>query len=167
MPKSWFMPQIKLLHPDEWRTLQTIRLSALRESPRSFLSTYEREKDYGEERWRAEFDRGDWSIGIIRGTPASLLGTTREPGMPSHECYLEYLWVSPEHRRLGVALKMVTTVIERLRAYGVRTAFLWVLDGNEIAMKLYKQVGFVSSNHRELLEAHPGRSEERLQLNLG
>lgn len=167
MQKSWFMPQIKLLHPDEWTELRDIRLSALQESPCSFLSTYELEKDYGEERWRAEFTRGDWNIGTIEGRPASLLGATREPDMPHHECYLESLWVSPAYRRRGVALKMVTTVIERLQTYGVRTAFLWVIDGNEIAMTLYKQLGFVSSNYRELLDAHSGRGEERLHLNLG
>jgi len=55
----------------------------------------------------------------------------------------------------------------RLQAAGVRTAFLWVPDGNDAAVHLYERVGFVSTNHRQPLPAHPGRSEERMQLKLG
>jgi hypothetical protein len=43
---------------------------------------------------------------------------------------------------------------------------LWVLDGNDVAMRLYERVGFTRNNHRQPLEARPGRSEERLRLDL-
>jgi hypothetical protein len=33
------------------------RLSALLDSPRAFLSSYDREKGFDEAKWRAEFDR--------------------------------------------------------------------------------------------------------------
>jgi hypothetical protein len=48
----------------------------------------------------------------------------------------------------------------------MRTAFLWVLDGNEVAMRVYRRAGFMSTNHRQPLVARPGRTEERLYLNL-
>jgi ribosomal protein S18 acetylase RimI-like enzyme len=159
------VPDIKLLTPDEWLVLRNIRLAALRESPHTFLSTHEQENSYGEEKWRSEFKRGIWNIGIVEDRPVSLLGVTRDVNMPDHECYLEYLWVSPECRRSGVALSMLTIVLDRLKSSGVRTAFLWVLDGNEAAVRLYKRVGFVSSNQRQPLAARPGRSEERMLLN--
>jgi ribosomal protein S18 acetylase RimI-like enzyme len=161
------MPDIKLLTPDEWLTLQEIRLSALRESPHAFLSTYALEKAYDESRWRAEFIRGDWHVGIVDGTPVSLIGITREPGASAHKCYLEYLWVSPEFRRTGVAFIMISAVLDRLKRAGEQTVFLWVLDDNDIAIHLYKRAGFVSSNRRQPLEAHPGHSEELMQLDLG
>jgi len=164
--KSGFVPDIKPLGHDEWQTLRGIRLSALQESPHAFLSTYEKEKSYSEDQWRAEFIRGDWHVSVLGGRPVGLLGATREPDMPAHECYLEYLWVSPECRRTGVAHGMLTTVIGLLRGSGVRTVFLWVLDGNDAAVRLYKRVGFVSNNHRQPLAAHPGRSEERMHLDL-
>jgi hypothetical protein len=34
---------------------------------------------------------------------------------------------------------MLNAVLDQLRAAGVRTAFLWVLDGNDVAVHLYKQ----------------------------
>jgi ribosomal protein S18 acetylase RimI-like enzyme len=100
------------------------------------------------------------------GRPVSLLGCTREEEAAPYEWYLEYLWVSPESRHNGMAHRMLTNAIERLRALGVRRAFLWVLDGNDAAMRVYRRVGFVSSNYRQPLTARPGRSEERMQLDL-
>lgn len=161
------MPDIRPLVPDEWFTLRNIRLTALSESPHAFLSTYEREKVYGEDQWRAEFTRGDWNVGFVDGRAASLLGVTRDPDTPADACYLEYLWVAPDCRGRHVALDMIAAVLEGLRARGMRTAFLWVLDGNEVAMRVYRRAGFVSTNHRQPLAARPGRTEERLYLNLG
>jgi ribosomal protein S18 acetylase RimI-like enzyme len=166
MSKSGFMPDIRPLVPDEWFILRDVRLTALAESPHAFLSTYERERVYGEDRWRAEFARGDWNVGFAEGRPASLLGVTREPNTPVDACYLEYLWVAPGWRGRHVALDMIAAVLEGLRARGMRTAFLWVLDGNEVAMRLYQRAGFMSTNHRQPLVARPGRTEERLYLNL-
>jgi ribosomal protein S18 acetylase RimI-like enzyme len=161
------MPDIRPLVPDEWFILRDIRLTALSESPHAFLSSYERERVYGEDQWRAEFTRGDWNVGFMEGRPASLLGVTREPDTPAGECYLEYLWVAPDRRRRHLALDMIVDVLDRLRARGMRTAFLWVLDGNEVAMSVYRRAGFMSTNHRQPLVARPGRTEERLYLNLG
>lgn len=161
------MPEVKLLVPDEWLTLRNIRLAALQDSPDAFLATYEQQARYTEDQWRAEFSRGGWHVGFEASQPVGLLGVTREPQMPVHECYLEYMWVDPGCRGRGVALEMLTAVLEVLRAAGVRTAFLWVLDGNDVAMRLYKRAGFIRTNHRQPLKARPGRSEERLRLNLG
>ncbi len=167
MSKSEFMPDITLLARHEWLRLRDVRLSALRESPHAFLSTYEQEMAFSEDRWRAELARGDWNVGVREGKLVSLLGVTREPGAPADECFLEYLWVSPECRRCGVASRMLAVVLGRLRSAGMRTAFLWVLDGNDAALKFYERAGFVSTHHRQPLAARPGLSEERMRLDLG
>jgi ribosomal protein S18 acetylase RimI-like enzyme len=82
------------------------------------------------------------------------------------QCYLEYMWVAPKCRRSGLALRMLAVVLDRLRARGVRTVYLWVLDGNEPAARLYKSAGFVSTSLRQPLPADPGRSEEQMHLSL-
>lgn len=160
------MPDIRPLVPDEWFILRDIRLTALAESPHAFLSTYERERAYSEDQWRTEFTRGDWNVGFVEDGPASLLGVTRDPDTPADACYLEYLWVAPGYRGRHVALDMIAAVLEGQRARGMRTAFLWVLDGNEVAMRVYRRSGFMSTNHRQPLVERPGRTEERLYLNL-
>ena len=171
MSRLRLMLDTKLLTPDDWRTLRTIRLSALQESPNVFLSTYEQEEKYDPSRWQAEFVRGDWYVGMAGAAsadePVSMAGITRVPGAPPHECFLEYVWVAPGFRRHGNAFNMINEVLDRLKLSGVRTVFLWVLDGNDGAMRLYEQLGFVSCNHREPLIAFPGRSEELMQRHLG
>jgi len=166
MSESGFMPYIKMLDPDEWTVLRDIRLSALKESPDAFLALYEDEKEYDEAFWRSEFDRCDWHIGSENGTAISLLGCIKENYLPDSARYLEYLWVAPEARCRGVAFDLVRYVVERLRAAGVRVAYLWVLDGNDAAVRLYRRVGFVSSNHSQPLASRPGRHEEKMQLDL-
>ena len=166
MSKSWFMPYIELLTSDDWLRLKEVRLFALQDSPDSFLSTYEREKDYNRDQWLAEFDRGYWHIGTIGREDVGLLGVTREVDAPTGECYLEYLWVSQDQRRFGFASHIVTVALERLREIGVTTAFLWVLNGNEAAVRLYRKLGFSSTGLRQPLEERPGRYEEQLRLDL-
>jgi ribosomal protein S18 acetylase RimI-like enzyme len=165
------MPDINLLAPDEWRTLREVRLSALSESPHAFLSTYEAESAYNESKWRTEFARGDWYVGMVRAgsadKPVSIAGITRESDTPAHQRFLQYVWVAPEFRRQGVAFNMINEVLDRLKVSGVRTVLLGVLDGNGRAMRLYSRLGFVSCNHREPLKDFPGRSEELMRLHLG
>lgn len=167
MSRLSFVPDIEPLSSDEWLELRRIRLSALEESPHAFLSTYERESAYERDQWRAEFIRGSWYVGTFESRTVSLLGATREPDMPVHQCYLEYLWICPGYRRSGVGFGMLTAVLRHLRESGVRTVFLWVLDENEAARRLYRRIGFVSANHRQTLPLRPGHSEERLLLTLG
>jgi ribosomal protein S18 acetylase RimI-like enzyme len=166
MSKSCFMLEIRMLAPDEWETLRAIRLAALGESPDTFLTTYEIEHNFDESTWRAEFDRGTWLIGSENRLAVSVLGCTRTEDTPSSECYLERLWVSPDCRHRGFAFGMLMHAIGRLRELGVRRALLWVLDGNDEAVRVYKRAGFVSSNHREPLPDRPGRTEELWQLDL-
>ncbi len=145
--------------------MRDIRLSALHESPQAFLATYAEEREFTEDRWRAEFMRGSWNVGIEAGQPVSLVGITREPDSPADECYLGYLWVAPQFRGRGTAFQLINHVLVRLKKSGMRTVFLWVLDGNDSAMRLYQRLGFIRSNYRQPLPA--GRSEERMHLDLG
>jgi ribosomal protein S18 acetylase RimI-like enzyme len=160
------MPDIVRLDQQEWRTLQYLRLSALLDSPDLFLSTYAKEAEFSAEQWQAEFVRGEWHACSKDGELAGLIGVTREPGGSPFERYIEYLWVAPSHRRKGIASYMLATVLGDLRAVGVPTALLWILDGNEAAMRLYEKVGFVRTNVREPIHARPGRSEELMRLTL-
>ena len=90
------------------------------------------------------------------GLPVSLLGVTREPGRPAHERFLEYLWVSPGWRRSGVGFQFFSLVLDRLQAAGVRTVFLWVLDGNEVATRLYRKAGFEPGGKARAADRPPG-----------
>jgi ribosomal protein S18 acetylase RimI-like enzyme len=94
------------------------------------------------------------------------VGATREPGRPAYERFLEYLWVSPGSRGQGIGSRFFDLVLGRLQAAGVRTAFLWVLDGNDVAVRLYRKAGFEPVGQPVPLTARPGRSEQLFRLDL-
>ena len=148
----------------EWVTLRDLRLAALRESPQAFLSSHSEEEAFGEQKWRAEFMRGEWTVEIINDEPIALVGVTREQGTPPDECYLEYMWVSPGFRRRGVATDLIRTVLRRLVNRGFVTIWLWVLDGNEPARRFYEKCGFTSTGLTQRLHRTPWRSEELMRL---
>ncbi len=171
MSRYELMLVIRQLASGDWHVLSAIRLTALQDSPLAFLAEYENEETFDSRRWRAEFERGKWYVGITAEDPGehavSMLGITREAATPGHECFLEYLWVAPGHRGRGIAFEMINQVLQRLRRSGIRTVFLWILDGNDGAMRLYKRLGFVSCNIRQPLEKRPDVSEELMRLRLG
>lgn len=153
-----------VLGEEEWGRLRKIRLTALNESPRAFLSTYAKEQAFGEQDWRAEFSRGEWNIEVRGGEAVALVGVTRERGTPPGECYLEYIWVSPGFRRRGVATDLVKNVLQRLLVLGFGTIWLWILDGNEPARCLYEKCGFSSTGTRQRPDQDSSRCEELMQL---
>jgi ribosomal protein S18 acetylase RimI-like enzyme len=147
-------------------TLRSMRLTALLDSPQCFLATYADESAYEPERWQSELARGEWHVGVIDGVPVSLLGVTREPGAPSSQCHLEFLWVAPGVRRRGYALGFLREILEHVQAAGVRTVHLWVMDGNEPAIRLYQKAGFEMEGEPVPIEDQPGRTEQLFRLEL-
>lgn len=164
---------VKTLIADEWLILRDARLEALAESPQSFLARYEVEAAYDEGKWRSEFVRGKWSIALADGRVVGLLGATREPWMPPQDRDLEYVWTAASLRRRGVATMLLKTALDRLPQagvhtfWGVHTVWLWVLEGNESARRLYEGFGFQSTHLRQRLPPKQGkRYEERMRLSL-
>ena len=81
--------------------------------------------------------------------------------MSPQECYLEYLWVAPGFRQVGLGSILLRTVLDNLQDSGVHTVWLWILNGNDSVMRFYQRFGFQTTNERQLLPDHPAGSEER------
>lgn len=153
-----------MLSEDRWQMLRDVRLNALKESPKSFLSKYERESTYEENQWREEFSRGEWFVVGNDGPPQGMIGVTRSSDISPADRYLEYLWIAPKSRNYGLATSLVRAVVERLAAAGISAVWLWILDGNESARKLYEKCGFTSTGERQPPQADPTLCEERMKL---
>jgi ribosomal protein S18 acetylase RimI-like enzyme len=158
--------QVVVLTESDWRRLRDIRLFALKADPPVFLSSHEIEAAFAERQWRQEFSRGEWNVMRAGALDVGLVGVTKEPDMPPRERYLEYLWVARRFRRHGGATLLLRAVLDRLRDSGVQTVWLYILDGNDPAMRLYRGFGFQSTNERQELPDHPAGSEERMRLRL-
>lgn len=71
-------------------------------------------------------------------------------GYDGHRGWLNYLAVSPDHRRNGVGRRMVREVEIRLRALGCPKINLQVRTSNTDAIGFYQAIGFVEDQVRSM-----------------
>jgi len=158
---------LHILSGDEWSLLCIARLAALHDSPESFLSRYETERAYSEDQWRAQLKRGLWIVlKDEKDNVSGLVGIVMGKDILSSERYLEYLWVSRQIRGLGLASSLIESIQEYLSRSGITTLWLWILNGNYIARRLYEKHGFATTHKRQPLLDRPGRYEERMKLEI-
>lgn len=139
-----------------------IRLAALKDAPSAFGSTYEREIGSPESRWRQTVvDRARF-VADVRGRRAGTVsgGDGDVPGVAA----LTSMWVDPAFCRAGVGDALVRHVLEWARASGYRSMNLWVVDGNDVARRLYERNGFVPTGGRQEVRAGELESEMRREL---
>jgi len=96
-----------------------------------------------------------WRESLKRDTPRTLVaieadavigfaafGPQREAGAEASLGELWALYVSPAHWGQGVGRALWLAARERMRAEGYRSVSLWVLAGNEQAIRFYRAAGF-------------------------
>jgi len=69
------------------------------------------------------------------------------------------MWVNPEVRRLGVATRLVASVMEWAQRGRASAVELWVTHGNTPALSLYRGFGFVETGARQPLPSDPTKEE--------
>jgi GNAT superfamily N-acetyltransferase len=71
----------------------------------------------------------------------------------SHRVYVANVYVRPDHRRKGLAHRLMETVIAEARARGLRTVFL---HASEEGRALYESLGFQRTTHEYRLRFPKG-----------
>jgi RimJ/RimL family protein N-acetyltransferase len=170
MPDEPLAVRVHALEPADWEFLMTIRLRALKDSPRAFAGSYSTESSWDERRWRAEFADRTWYVACSPPVahPVGLAREFRIAEVPE-ERHIESMWVDPGYRGRKVATAIVHAIIERVRQDPrVTTVSLRVLDGNDLARTVYERLGFCSTGHVEPLRLPEQelRFEERLTRRL-
>jgi GNAT superfamily N-acetyltransferase len=85
--------------------------------------------------------RGDVLLAYLNDEPAGTVATYR---MDNHCCELKSMFVSPDHRRKGVAVALCDAVIGLARSQGYFKVRLTTGVRQPEARKLYQQFGFES-----------------------
>ncbi len=142
----------------DWQALRDIRLTALRDAPEAFSSTYADQVKFGESDWRQRIARGGTFLAYIPEVtgPAGIAGGYQEePGTVD----LISMFVRPQARGRGVGEALIDAVIDWARARNAASVHLWVTETNKPARLLYERCGFSPTGERQPLPSNPALRE--------
>lgn len=136
--------EIKILGVDELDDFRTIRLSALKQSPKMFGSTYaveiEKPLSFFENCLSNSTVFGAYHQNKIVG----LATLTQEIGAKfSHKAHLSSVFIEPAFQQKGIASVLLRSVIQYSQQH-VEQILLTVANDNKPALILYEKLGFQS-----------------------
>jgi len=137
--------EVKRITPDDWQLLRDLRLASLADAPGAFGQRYEEAGVTDERDWQATArasasgDRRAWFI-CWRGQEAA--GLVQGRRRPPADCLLFSMWVAPGARRQGTGRALVQAVEDWGRGWGAKRVVLWVIEGNDPAIRFYESIGF-------------------------
>lgn len=156
---------VKLLKPDEWPVLRTVRLRALQESPHAFMAAHDEEARLSARQWRQRLTAALWVVAVESGEIIGIAGLV-EGQQPHTEKHVESIWVAPTHRRRGVFRCLLGALAAHARRARLMELPLWVLEDNETALFAYSRLGFVPTGERQPIDPGHQRFERRMRLPL-
>ena len=147
--------EIRRATEDDWQVMRDIRLTALQQAPFAFGSTYERERDFDEQTWRARLSNPDGPtfLAFDGDRVVGLDGLYNDDG----RLILVAMWVAPGARRAGVGRALTRAAIDWVAARGDQRLLLGVAEDNEPARRLYESLGFQLTGKAEPLHSDPSR----------
>ena len=135
-----------MLVPEEWEAYRTLRLRALREDPLAFGSTYESEREFGEDRWRERLSprsplapAATWAAA---DSSDRLLGTVVAARVEG-DFHIFGMWVAPEARRRGIGGRLLDQALDWIEQSSAGAVVLLDVNPRELpAVQLYQSRGF-------------------------
>ena len=123
-----------------------VRLESLKNSPESFASSYEEEKDFSVDEFLTQIQLNDsFTYGAF--AEEELVGIITlykdELNKLSHRAHIGAMYVSPAKRSLGLGKLLMEAAIKKAKEIeGVEQVYLAVVSTNEAAKRLYSSLGF-------------------------
>lgn len=125
---------------------RVLRLESLQNSPESFASSYDEEKDFSVEKIKHDFQRNDsFTYGAFdNGELVGIITLYKDQLYKlSHRAHLGAMYVSPAKRSLGIGKVLMEEALKQAKELpGVEQVYLAVVSSNEPAKRLYASLGF-------------------------
>lgn len=134
---------------DDIGTVRSLRLQAMTASPDAFCSTYAREFARSDDDWRRWIEPNPtFLLDAAPDEAAGIVAGGRDEQDPRFATLMA-MWVAPTARGSGGGDLLVEAVIQWAAATESTSLRLWVIDGNEPALRLYVRHGFVLTGREE------------------
>jgi ribosomal protein S18 acetylase RimI-like enzyme len=157
------MVEIREVSPADWETMRDVRLTALRETPDAFGSTYAREAAFSEEQWRARISSRSVTYLAYLADGAAEAAGIAGVYVVDGTADLVSMWVRPSARGQKAGEALVTACADWARDHGHDEMFLWVTESNAPARRLYERCGFTPTGDRQPLPSDPSLPEIRMR----
>ena len=138
---------VRVLREDDWPAYREVRLAALRESPKAFLSTYAEEAKRPEQYWRDCMVQAHRLLAVREREPVGVASVERMVGEPQSADFHD-LWVTPEARNTGVASRLVQAAADQAIRDGCTKLYYWVSTENGQAIGFAINAGFRLTSER-------------------
>ena len=141
------MISVRRIERGEGQLFKQIRLTALRDSPSAFTSTYESAVNRSAASWReqangtAQGSNRATFIAFSDDLPIGIAALYRDEDRMELGEVLQ-VWVAPAFRGKGVAQKIFDAVFQWAGENSFRTILVRITKGNERALQFYRKYGF-------------------------
>ena len=155
---------VRALAENEWALFRDVRLAALQESPAAFVESYEREQQYDDAHWRDQLRE---SRRLVVEGPDGVVGVATmrmlddDPGAAD----VSGLWLAPEARHTGAALRLIEAAASLAEQAGASKIYYWVGSENGRAIGFALNAGFrPTSDRRTAPRADPEFGDQEIAL---
>lgn len=160
---------IRRLVATDAENYHVLRLEALQNSPESFGSTYEEEKDQPVDKYRKRFESQEsFTFGAFENRKLiGIITLVKEQRVKlRHRTTIVAMYVSPRRRGLGVGMALMKEAIMRAKELeGVEQVYLTVVTTNKSAKKLYNSLGFeIFGTEKRALKLNDSYFDEDLMV---
>ena len=163
------MIKVRQIRSGEWERLRDIRLEALADSPSAFATTLAEAEAYPDSLWQERAvagAEGHDQITVLAVSGETAIGMTVALGRPHRVLDvvpIVSVFVSPSHRRQGIAVRLLNLAEDWARDQGGTRTSLWVEELNDAARGFYRSIGYVATRDRQAMPSEPAMCEIRLE----
>ena len=157
------MVTIEQLSPAFAMHLKRVRLTALKDTPSAFSSTYARESQRSNEDWlkvASAWSSGQsvFYIALDEGAPCGMIAGKFDEMAPRRAWVLS-MWVAPAHRRTGLGARLMDEVERWALNLAICELYLHVTSNNSTAQNFYQKCGFTRTGITQPYQNDPALFE--------
>lgn len=156
---------VEELSEDQWPRYREIRIAALESDGHAFGSSLEAELRYTEAEWRSKARQYVGIIASVASVDIGIMTVENLKGDFGATCWIGSCWVDPEYRQHGVLRALFEFTDARAHKRNWKKQGLGVWIDNEIAIKAYEKIGFVTMGEPEESTRKPGLFYQRMIRN--